>query len=331
MKMKKIICEIIFVCLIACSSLASLQSRQSSNEKKDEFQIYLPREISIHESDLKLGYIGIVRGNDSFINKANQVNLGRFSMPGQEIVISKNTIMSRLASEGISVSDVEFMGAEEVTVRRKQQILTGDDFITLADEFLKKNISGNSISGWKPVRIVKELIIPDLGREIKYSYKLNKIINGNQIDVEVNVLSGDEKIGSRRITFKLEYEIRTPVAITDITSGTVITPENVKIEKRSSYIPEPSDWKSPYGLIAKRAIQINAVIRDSMIGTAEPEVVIKRNQNVVIRISRPGITISTVGKSMQDGKVGEFIKVKNVDSQRIVIGKVNEDGSVEPM
>jgi len=329
--MRKIICEIIIVCLIACTSLAGLQSVQTSSEKKSEFQIYLPREISIQESNLKLGYIGIVRGDDSFTSKANQVNLGRFSIPGQEIVITKHTIMSRLASEGITVSDIKFMGAEEVSVRRKQHILTGDDFTMLADAFLKKNISGNSISGWKPVRIVQELIIPDTGKEIKYSYKLGKIINGNQIDVEVTASSGDEKIGSRTITFKLEYEIRTPIAVTDIPSGTVITPENVKIEKQLSYMPELSDWKSPYGLIAKRAIQANSVLRDGMIGTPEPEVVIKRNQNVVIRISTPGISISAVGKSMQDGKVGEFIKVKNVDSQRIVIGKVNEDGSVEPM
>lgn len=322
---------IIIVSFVICSSFCNISFAQTQDVNKTNLQIYLPREISIQEGTLKLGYVGIVRGNDSLIKKANQVNLGRFSMPGQEIIISKHNIMSRLASEGIPSSDVTFMGAEEVTVKRKQHIITGDDFVSLADNVLKKNLVGNSITGWKPIRAAQELIIPDTGKDIKYSCKFDKKINNNQVNVEIAVVSGDEIISSRSISFRLEYENRIPVALTDITAGTKISSENVKIEKRSSYTPEPVDWKSPYGLIAKRAISANSEVRENMIGTAEPQVIVKRNQNVVIRIEMPGFTITGVGKTMQDGKVGDCIKVKNVDSQRIIIAKVNEDGSVEPM
>ncbi len=330
MKRNIIIYELI-VLVFTCVLFSNMQAAQNQDENITDLQIYLPREISIQESILKLGYVGIVKGTDSLVKKANHVDLGRFSMPGQEIVISKNTIMSRLASEGISADNVTFMGAEEIIVRRKQTIITGDDFIKLADNYLKNNLSDKSVAGWKPIRIVQELIIPDSGKEIKYSYKLDKVINGNQINVEIAVQAGGEKIASRVLSFKLEYENRVPVAITGIPSGTVITPENVKIEKRTSTTPEPSGWKSPYGLFAKRAIQVNAVIHEGMIGAAELEVIVKRNQNVVIRVVRPGFTITAVGRTMQDGKVGDIIKVKNVDSQRIIIARVNEDGSVEPI
>ena len=94
--------------------------------------------------------------------------------------------------------------------------------------------------------------------------------------------------------------------------------------------PEPIDWKSPYGQIAKRAILSNTVIRSDMVGSSEPQTILKRNQNVIIRVERPGFIITAAGVTMQDGKAGDFIKVRNVDSQRIIIVKVNEDGSVEP-
>jgi len=68
-----------------------------------------------------------------------------------------------------------------------------------------------------------------------------------------------------------------------------------------------------------------------MIGPARPAVVVGRNQTVVIRIERPGILVTAIGKAMQDGRVGEYIKVRNVDSQRIILAKVNEDGAVEPI
>jgi hypothetical protein len=60
-------------------------------------------------------------------------------------------------------------------------------------------------------------------------------------------------------------------------------------------------------------------------------VIVERNQNVVIRIDRDGLVVTAMGKAMQQGKLGENIKVRNVDSQRVILAKVNEDGIVEPV
>jgi len=62
-----------------------------------------------------------------------------------------------------------------------------------------------------------------------------------------------------------------------------------------------------------------------------PPVIVKRNRTVVIRIERPGLLITAIGKAMQDGRAGDYIKVKNVDSQRIIFARVNADGTVEPV
>ncbi len=34
---------------------------------------------------------------------------------------------------------------------------------------------------------------------------------------------------------------------------------------------------------------------------------------------------------MQEGRAGEYIKVRNVDSRRVISAKVNKDGTVEPV
>jgi flagella basal body P-ring formation protein FlgA len=34
---------------------------------------------------------------------------------------------------------------------------------------------------------------------------------------------------------------------------------------------------------------------------------------------------------MQDGKAGDYIKVRNMDSQRIIMARIGEDGNVEPV
>jgi flagella basal body P-ring formation protein FlgA len=333
MNKSKIVLIFCVLYCISCFAFGNTQNAELStqNESDSGLQIYLPREITVQNSTLLLGQVGITRGTETIVKKANLVTLGRFSMPGQEIVIPRNIILSRLASNGFSASDVTFLGAEKVTVKQKQQIIASEDFTNLADDFLKKNISGNSISGWKAVRAAQELIIPDNSEGIKYSCSFEKNIQANQVNVEIAIFSGDKKIGTRSVVFRLEYEFRTLVAVADIAPGEIITSENVKIERRPSNYPEPSDWKLPYGLLAKRAIKANSEIRDDMLCSAELQTIIKRNQNVIIRIEKPGFVITAVGKTLQDGKTGDFIKVRNVDSQRIIIARVNEDGSVEPV
>jgi flagella basal body P-ring formation protein FlgA len=68
-----------------------------------------------------------------------------------------------------------------------------------------------------------------------------------------------------------------------------------------------------------------------MLGPVKSPIIAKRNQKVVIRIDGPGFLITALGKAMQDGRAGEYIKVRNADSQRIILVKVKEDGSVEPV
>ncbi len=327
---------ILAICILlgdSCYVFADTQKTEISeqNEINSGLQIYLPREITVQDSALLLGQVGITRGPENLIKKANRVALGRFSMPGQEIVLPRHTILSMLASSGISSSEVTFLGAEKVTVKQKQQIVTSDYFTNLADAYLKKNLSINSVSGWKTLRTAKELIIPDEGKNIRYSCSIDNNIQNSQVNVTVTVFSGDKNLGSRNVVFRLEYETRTPVAISDIAQGAVISTENVRIEKRPSNFPEPADWKSPYGQTATKVIAANTVLRDDMIGSIGPQIIIKRNQNVIIRINKPGFLITAVGKTLQDGKAGDFIKVRNVDSQRIIIAKVKEDGSVEPV
>ena len=95
--------------------------------------------------------------------------------------------------------------------------------------------------------------------------------------------------------------------------------------------PEPANWKPPYGLVAKRRLPANTVLRQNMLGPLKSPVIVKRNQNVVIRIEQPGFLITATGKTMQDGKAGEYIKVRNMDSQRIIVARISEDGSVVPV
>jgi flagella basal body P-ring formation protein FlgA len=295
-------------------------------------QIYLPREVTIKGDCLLLGEVSIIRGSDDFVATASRIPLGRISVPGQEIVIDRPMVLSRLACNGIPSSKVTLSGAEKVKVKQQRQTIKGDDFVKRASSFLKDNPLIASVCQFEPVSTPKDFAVTEAGKDdIELRPRLAKTSTGSQAKVQIAILQGGRQIGVREITFRLKYNCRTAVAQVDIPAGTMITSENVGIKNAISSYPEDADWKPPYGLIARRYLPANTVISANMVAPASSPVVVERNRSVIIRLEKPGLLVTAVGKTLENGRAGEHIKVRNVDSQRIILARVNEDGTVEPV
>jgi flagella basal body P-ring formation protein FlgA len=311
--------------------LLPVNSNGASTKKDSALQIYLPREITIKDKHLSLGQVGIIRGQESLVAKASEIALGQISAPGQKIVIDREMVLSRLACNGIPAWKVSLTGAETITIKQQERTIVSDEFIKIASSFLGKNPPGVSVCEFNPIRKPKDFIITGTGKDISFSPRLVPSKAKNQAKVEITMHSGEKKIGTCEVIFRLKYNRRQAVTKVNIPAGSVLSQENVKIEKITSNYPESVDWKPPYGLIVKRQIPTKTVLHPNMFGPVKSPIIAKRNQKVVIRIDMPGFSITAFGKAMQDGRAGDYIKVRNVDSQRIILAKINEDGSVKPV
>jgi flagella basal body P-ring formation protein FlgA len=319
-------------CALFCRTSANTEA--NGLQKESVLKLYLPREVTIKDDTISLGEVSIIGGNPSkggLTAKAIKIPMGRITMPGQEIVIDRSMILSRLACSGIPASKVILTGAEKITVRRQQKIIKGSEFVELASAFLKKNPPAGSACQWKAIRIPKDLPVPEKSKDIKLSPRLAKSTAKNQAKVQIAVVQNGKQIGECEVTFRLKYNCRRAVTLADIPAGAVISSKNVKIENVISSHPEAVNWKPPYGLIAKRPLRANTVLGPHMVGPVKPAVIVGRNQNVVIRIDRPLLLVTAMGKAMQEGRTGEYIKVRNLNSQRIILTRVKEDGTVEPV
>ena len=325
--------RIFIACLVMTPSLLCQVLANNANELQTDsyLKVYLPREATVKDSNLKLGQVSIIRGSEPLVAKASEIALGRISMPGQKITIDRLMVLSRLACNGIPAFKVTLTGSEKITVKQQNHTISSSEFVSFANSFLEKNPPEDSVRRFNLIRKPKDFIVPAQSKDIRLSPRLVQTGAGNQARIEISILSGSNKIGVRQVTFTLIYDRRQAVTKVDIPAGGIISPENTKIEKIQSNNPEPSNWKPPYGLIVKRLLPAKTVLRPNMLESLKSPVVVKRNQNVLIRIERPGFLITAVGKTMQDGRAGEFIKVRNMDSQRIILARISEDGSVEPV
>jgi len=341
--MKNGMINLILIVFLLISANVNTNAQQSDSA----LQIYLPRDITIAGDVPNLGQVAIVRGNQSLIAVADKIALGRISKPGQKLIIDRSLVLSRLASNGISASDVKFTGAEKLTVTQQYEVIKGEEFMEKALVFLKKNLPCTSICQLDPVRKPKDMILSKPGQDLRYSVAVVKSGIQNQAKVRVALLSNDKEIGMREVNFRLKYDSYRAVTKVDIPVGTAITGENVKIEKVVSNYPEADKWlgpqlngisentlpRVPESLVATRRIPANTILRQGMTGPVKPMLVIKRNQNVAVVFDSPGLSLSVYGKARKDGRVGEYIEVEvriTTTTQRI-LARVNEDGTVRPV
>jgi len=326
--------SVLIICATAICSLAgrSLADADISRaEHNGPLRVHLPREVTVNDSRFTLGQVSIIRGPESFVATASQIALGRISVPNQKIIIEKNVVLSRLASSGITASKVVFTGADQTTVKKQHEIIKANDFVDLANSFLKKNLSQSSVCELKPIQTPEDLVLPGASQSINLSTSLPRGSAVNKPRVRIDVFADGKRIGTRQVVFALKYNRRTAIALVDIPKGAVINPDDVNIATRTANYPEPDNWSPPYGHIATRAIDANSVIEPYMTASAKPQVLVKRNETVLVRLEIPGLLITAAATALQNGAAGDLIKVRNVDSKIIICVKVNEDGTVEPV
>ncbi len=323
----------IVVCGVLLAGVATSAGGAPADSSDNDvlLHVHLPREITVRDNFLYLGQVSVVRGAGPAATQAREIGMGRFSAPGQRVVLDRATILSRLASLGIPAEKIRLTGAEAVTVRRQQEIIESEDFVEVGAEYLQQHASAFAVCEVIPLSRPRPLVLAGQPQDIALKPQFVRSPTRGMVTVQVRVLVDDEDVGFRDIPYRLKYECRQAVTVTDIAEGATLTPENVKIETKVSDRPEPAGWKPPYGLVTTRALPANMPIRTEMIDLAQSSVLVRRNETVVIRLDRPGLTVTAVGTALQEARTGETIKVRNDDSRRVIVCKVNSDGTVEPI
>ena len=163
-------------------------------------KIYLPRQIVVKDSNIRLDAIGILRGQQSLVSKAGAIGLGMLSVPGQTVVIDRTTILSRLTSNGIMSSEIELSGAESVSVKRQEKIIRGKELIKAAKDFISANPPVAGYSEWETVGTLRDVIIAGTAEDVNLAAR-HAGSSGRHVKVAVTVVSGGREIAVREVTF----------------------------------------------------------------------------------------------------------------------------------
>jgi flagella basal body P-ring formation protein FlgA len=284
------------------------------------------------KAEVSLGQIATLAGPRELVDKAKRTGLGTFSTKGQVLYADRNTILSRLASVGIAAWQVELSGAQTTAVRQDETRIEPRRIIAAARAYLDKQLAGQKMSLLDVVGAPAAIVLSEPNAVVELTAQMSRYQTPGAKKITVTVSQEGVPAAQREVIFAVRFQIRRAVAARGISPGTVIRSEDVRIEQVDSPAPEPAGWKEPFGLTARRQISEGSPIHPDWLGPADAPVLVRRNQQVMVQMDTGGMYLSASGQSLDEGRVGELIRVRRGQKpdERIIYCTVRADGTVCP-
>lgn len=298
---------------------------------KSTVRVYLPRDgVQVEADILTLGNICVVRCDDQrMLAQARALSMGRAPNLEDVLVIKRHIIMSRLASIGIPSRQIEFAGASAVSVQRRGDRIESKRLLAAAEKFLKDSRLAPVGTQWQLHKSPKQVTVP-AGGPVEMTVKANQTPGRSEVRLQISVVRDGKTLATAKALYRLSYPWQQAVAAVDIPAGTALTTNNVQIISVMRD-RQQKGWLPPYGKVASSSIVKGTPIEPNLLQDAKPQIAIQRNQGVTMKISTPTFIVTGMGIALQKGAVGDFIKVRNVDSKKIVTAEVLHDGTVRPL
>ncbi|MDX5594152.1 flagellar basal body P-ring formation chaperone FlgA [Pseudovibrio sp. SPO723] len=134
----------------------------------------------------------------------------------------------------------------------------------------------------------------------------------------------------RAQTFALDGQANIMVEVTTLARrvkrGDIISSNDLRIER----VPAQRmtrraalDATQAVGQAARRSLRAGTILTENDI-TAP--LLVKRGENIMVTYAIPGMQLTTIGRANADGAMGDIIEIKNMRSNKVVLGTVTGSG-----
>lgn len=135
-------------------------------------------------------------------------------------------------------------------------------------------------------------------------------------------------VDNRSIRVELEALAEILIAAENLQRRDVLTPEKVEFRLQDiSDLNQPLfDDEEIYGKRLKRSARVGQPLLRRQIDFPP---MVKRRDKVTIQARRGGLLLTAAGEAKEDGQEGDMIRVINLGSRKVVLGRVTAPGLVE--
>ncbi|WP_343559779.1 flagellar basal body P-ring formation chaperone FlgA [Kiloniella sp. b19] len=307
------------------TSFAELR-KQNSPETAAESQIAaLPVEL---RQDIAVEG-DIVRLGDIFagLHEEAEMPIARAPKLGQDVVLPAHWL-SALAKK-YNVNWEPHSHLVTTTLRRDSYLLSSDIVLQEIQDFMTTQSSSVDI-GVTLDRKTKNILIPT---EYSSDLELNLVRynpqNGRFV-VTASVMKPDgQPYTTRTLSGKVEEMVSVPVPVRPLRSGDIITAGDLewhlvslnKVDRTS--IQNMDDLIGKY---ARRTLRTETPIKATDVDSVKA---VLKNKTITMQVISGALTLTATGRALEDGAIGDTIRIMNNQTNQVVLGTINASGSAE--
>ncbi|MCX7666094.1 MAG: flagellar basal body P-ring formation chaperone FlgA [Gemmataceae bacterium] len=280
----------------------------------------------------------IVGGSTAAREKIAQLDLADIE-PGQPVTVKLKQLEFRLKLAEIPTKWIEFKGESECIVVTERKTVEREEVFEVAKQAIYRRLS------WKPEEVVISLVqpisvnLPLIAPTDEVSFKAEpqtSSVGLGRVQINVTIfVKGERKLS---LPIYCEVKLLQSVAILKrpLNKGDVLQAEMVSVESKGiDGNQKPASPESVVGRKLKKPLPAGVIIQvtdledvSEATTPSNTQVLVKANKPVKMIVHLGTIDVIANGEALADGKLGDRIKVRNVDSKKILTGRVSDFGVV---
>lgn len=289
-------------------------------------------EVTVTGPMLTLGDLAYLSGDDPVrVALLQTVGMGEVPDPGKTRYLTGEVLLARLSVAGISPRAEGWPLPCSILVTTLSQTISRD----IIDQKVAEALTGQIAYPGDDTTIqlrgrLHDVQIPVGPYEIAVTFPRGVRVTGPTQAV-ADILVDDRPVERIYLTYDVKIMVNAYIVKNTVGRHQFLSEADVAVEKRMlSGLPVRAvkDAVMLKSYWTRRAISPGTVLTEDMLDIPPAA---KRNSQVTIIVDYGGIFITTYGLALQDGRPGDVIRVRNLESQRIIMAKVQQDGTVVPL
>jgi flagella basal body P-ring formation protein FlgA len=290
------------------------------------------RESVIVSGDLiEVGDVADVAG--AAAAEVSALRLGNAPWPGHARKISRVLVKVRLASEGYDLQSVDVSGSHVCVVKLDSVRVESEEIVAAARQHLESRFpeGGPEVT----LELLNEVppVVLAAGEE-PIEFKVSRHGSAppvGTVRVDVELVRAGARLKTVPVSLMVRQYKTVAVARRRIAPGENVSPAKVTLVRREI---DPSlrgcvcSTDELSDQVAGRTIYPGQIITRRALRAAPKPVVIEHNQRVFLIVETETLRAVTLGKSMQRARAGELVRVRNLSSNREVVGIAADDSTV---
>ena len=276
--------------------------------------VVLKERVSVTDAHIRLGdlFSGLDEKKDSKI-------VAPAPALGKEAILTAEWLNKLAETNGIGWKAADAKAS--VTVRRKAAEISKEEITRV----IVKELTAQGMPESAELTFRKgdfPVLVP-----VKSGWRLEPVSsdytpNRQHFEAKLKLIVDDEAKTEIAFAGKAKVFIQIPVAARDLKAGQIITPDDIltkRVPQESVRGNDPAGKEDLIGKEIKKSVRSGQPVT---LNDVRAQVMVAKGKIVTLNFSKGGIMLSTQGKALENGGLGDTVRVMNTQSKSVVQGTV---------